>query len=233
MIKINRNIQSQKIIDAKDVLNKEKAKASGSYNKPEVIEALKEISSSKCYICENKKITSYNIEHFRPHKNENIDLKFDFNNMLLACGHCNNIKLDNYENLIDCSKEDVDELIAFRKTGNFSWNEKIEITPLKHSIEIDETVDLLEKVYNGTTALKKLESSNIRKELRDELLRFNDILNEYWEAEGEDKEDAKFAVKRHLKSSSAFAAFKRWIIRDNKEILSVFLMEDGMKVCVN
>lgn len=53
MIKINRNIQSQKIIDAKNVLNEEKAKSSGTYNKPEVFEALKLVFNKKCYICEN------------------------------------------------------------------------------------------------------------------------------------------------------------------------------------
>lgn len=57
MIKINREIQSQKIEDAKKVLIEEKAKNSGTYNKPEVVDALKLIFNNKCYICENKNIT--------------------------------------------------------------------------------------------------------------------------------------------------------------------------------
>lgn len=231
MIKIDRNIQSPKIIDAKRVLTEEKSKASGTYNKPEVIDALKLIFNNKCYICENKNITSYNIEHFRPHKDSNIDLKFDFDNLLLACGHCNNIKLGKYENILDCSKVDVDELISFRKIGNFVWDEKIEIKALEHNNAIDETVELLKKVYEGTTTMKKLESSNIMKSLRKELSDFIEAINEYKDSQGEDKEDAEYLIKKQLKANSAFAAFKRWIVRDNKDKLPEFLQDDGMKIC--
>ncbi len=223
MIRVERNLNSQKITDAKEVLEYEKSKKSGTYNKEEVLEALKLVFNNKCYICENKKITSYNIEHHIPHKNENIDLKFSWDNLFLSCNHCNNIKSDKFENILDCTKVDVDELISFRKIGSFSWEEKIEILPLKESKEIEETVDLLNQVYNGTTPMKKLESVNIKKELRKELQKFINAINEYNETEGEDKEDAHMLIKRELKANSPFAAFKRWIIRDNKENLGEFL----------
>lgn len=232
MVKVERNLRSQKIDDAREVLSKEKEKNNGSYNKPEVVEALKLIFNKKCYICESKKVTTYNIEHFRPHKDIDRDLKFDFDNLFLSCGHCNNIKLGKYENILDCRKIDVDELIAFRKKGNFAWNEKIEIVPLQHSTQIDETVELLKRVYEGTTDMKKIESVNIRKELRIEIIKFIEAINEYEEADGEDKEDAKELIKKHLKYNSPFAAFKRWIVRDNSDNLSEFLQEDKMKICI-
>lgn len=232
MIKIDRNVQSQKIDDARKILSEEKEKSNGNYNTPEVIEALKYIFNKKCYICENKKITTYNIEHFRPHKDKNKDLKFDFDNLFLACGHCNNIKLGKYDNILDCSKIDVDEVIAFRKKGNLVWDEKIEIQPLQHSEEIDETVELLKKVYEGTTDMKKLESVNIRKELRMEIIKFIEAINEYEETDGEDKEDAKELIKQHLKANSPFAAFKRWIVRDNSDKLGEFLQADKIKLCI-
>lgn len=78
--------------------------------------------------------------------------------------------------------------------------------------------------------MKKLESLNLRKELRHEISKFMDILNEYWEADEVDKEDTRCLICRELKQSSPFAAFKRWIIRDNRDRLSEFLQEDGMKV---
>lgn len=224
MIQINRDL------DAPKVLEEEKKKSNGTYNKKEVLDALKIVFNKKCYICENKNVTSYNIEHLRPHKDENIDLKFSWENLFLACAHCNNIKLANYDNILDCTKVDVDELIAFRKKGNFSWNENIEIIALKNSTEIDETVELLQKVYTGTTEMKKLECSNIKKELRNEIAKFIDAINDFNESDGEDKEDAKNLISKHLKSNSPFAAFKRWIVRDNNENLSEFLHEDGIKL---
>ena len=230
MIKINRNIESDKITRAKSVLKDEKQKASGDYNRPEVIDALKIVFNSKCYICENKIISSYNIEHLRPHRNTDLNLKFSWDNLFLSCAHCNNIKSDRYDSILDCTKVDVDEVIAFRKIGYFQWEEEIQIEPLSHDESIDETVHLLDKVYNGTTEMKKLESINIRKALRKEITKFIDAINEYEEAEGEDKNDAKQLVKQHLKSNSPFAAFKRWIIRDNGDKLSEFLEIDGMKI---
>lgn len=224
MIRINRKLEPPK------VLEEEKKKSKGTYNKKEVLDALKIVFNKKCYICENKNVTSYNIEHLRPHKDENIDLKFSWENLFLACAHCNNIKLANYENILDCTKVDVDELIAFRKKGNFSWDENIEIIALKNSTEIDETVELLQKVYTGTTEMKKLECSNIKKELRNEITKFIDAINDFNESDGEDKEDAKNLISKHLKSNSPFAAFKRWIVRDNNENLSEFLQEDGIKL---
>lgn len=224
MIRVDRNIE------APSVLEKEKVKSNGDYNQRDVLDALKLIFAKKCYICENKKITSYNIEHLRPHKKVDMELKFGWDNLFLACAHCNNIKSDNYEHILDCTKVDVDELITFRKKGNFSWDEKIEIIPVRTNEEVNETVDLLNKVYNGTTAMKKLESCNIRIELRKEISKFIDAINEYIEADGDDKEDAKEFIVRQLKFNSPFAAFKRWIVRDNRDDLSEFLQKDGIKL---
>lgn len=160
----------------------------------------------------------------------NRDLKFDWNNLFLACAHCNNIKRANYENILDCTKVDVDELIYFKKTGNFAWEENIEIKSLIKGEEVKQTVDLLNEVYEGNTPQKKVESANIKKELREELIKFNRAINEYYESEDIEKEDTKYLIIKELKSSSPFAAFKRWIIRDNKDKLSEFLEDDKMKI---
>lgn len=46
-----------------------KAKASNTtYNTPEVNAALVEMFHGKCYICENKRVSSFQIEHLRTHK---------------------------------------------------------------------------------------------------------------------------------------------------------------------
>lgn len=225
MIRINRNSSvPQSLLIEED-------KENGTYNTPEVLDALYLDFHNKCYICESKNLTSINIEHFRPHKGDK-KLMFDWENLFLACSHCNNIKLDKYNNILDCTKIDVDELISFRKKGQYGWEEVIEIKALVYDEKTKSTVELLDRVYNGTTKMKILESSNIRKELRNELLDFTRAINEYYSSRGEDKEDAKCLVKRHLRASSPFAAFKRWIVRDNKENLSEFLDSNGVKCII-
>lgn len=59
--------------------------------------------------------------------------------------------------------------------------------------------------------------------LRKELSEFKEYVREYKEAEDEEKEDLKFLLQQQLKDSSPFAAFKRWLIRDNKDAYSELL----------
>ena len=52
------------------------------------------------------------VEHLIPHKG-NKDLEFEWNNLFLACPHCNNIKRDKYTPILDCCKVDVDQKLRF------------------------------------------------------------------------------------------------------------------------
>lgn len=56
--------KAQKAIES---LKKAKIKNS-AYNTAEVNAALRDMFHGKCYICENKQITSYQLEHLSPHR---------------------------------------------------------------------------------------------------------------------------------------------------------------------
>ena len=72
--------------------------------------------------------------------------------------------------------------------------------------------------YYGTTPQKKMEARIIRRTLRKDLSKFKEYVREYQEAENEEeKEDIEMLLKRELKDSSAFTAFKRWLLWDNEE----------------
>lgn len=215
MIKFNR-IDTNRAKEAKKSLAIQKSK-NGTYNTPEVLAALKEMFYGKCYICESKDtISSYQIEHLIPHEKD-VELKFDWDNLFLSCAHCNNIKGTKYNPILDCSKIDVDHMIAFRKEGWFGEDEKYVFVPLDGSIETQNTVRLLGDVYNGTTLQKKLEASNIRRILRRNLADFKNLVREYDDAEGYDKASLKSAIKEEVSQGAAFAAFKRWLLWDHKE----------------
>ncbi|MBO6179525.1 MAG: HNH endonuclease [Selenomonadaceae bacterium] len=213
MVKIER-LESELSEKAVASLEREKAKASGSYNTPEVNEALQDMFYGKCYICENKKVTSWQIEHLVPHRG-NKDLKFSWDNLFLSCAHCNNIKNDRFEPIWDCTKEDVDEHIAFRKEGYFGKDEKYLFSPLDDAIETQNTCKLLNEAYYGSTTQKQVEAKFIRKELRDELGRFKNYVRDYMYETGRTKDELLCTIRSELSASSPFAAFKRWLIRDN------------------
>ena len=126
MVKIDRQYSSVEIEKAEEVLLHEKTLINGTYNKKEVVEALKLVFHKKCYLCENKNVTSYQIDHLRPHRQDK-DKKFDWENLFLSCAHCNSIKSDAFEHILDCSIEDIDSMISFRKTGRFCHDERIVI----------------------------------------------------------------------------------------------------------
>lgn len=195
----------------------QKAKSNNStYNTDEVNAALREIFHGKCYICENKQVTSYQIEHLAPHRG-NIDLKYDWNNLFLACAHCNNTKLAKYDPIVDCTKEDVENVIAFRKKGYFGTEEELVFEGLDTREETINTEKLLQEVYYGYTPQKIMEAKILRRTLRKELSSFKEYVREYQDAEDEEKEDLRCLLKKELGAGSPFAAFKRWLIRDNKD----------------
>lgn len=203
-----------------DVLKKlqeEKIKQSGTYNIPEVVAALNDEFHNKCYICEQKNIKNLNIEHFMPHKGTDRDLMFDWNNLYYACGHCNNLKLSKYDNILDPGNpdEDVESLIHYGMPI-LHKRSKVEITGCSDDEKVKNTVELLNYVYNGKTAIKDIEAVNIKKDLVEELLKFTTWLVEYDDDELEDdeREDLKRNIRKGLNKKSAFTAFKRQIIKD-------------------
>lgn len=210
---------------APECLAIEKTKTSGTYNQATVVEQLKLDFKNKCYICENKEPHSINIEHFVPHKGD-IDLKFDWNNLFYCCAHCNNSKLaiPEYDNILNCTIETdcVDSKIKYI-IKPFP-GELAEISAIENNIKVNNTVDLLIRVYNGTTPQKKIESANIRSKLLKEIRKFQDLLFEYIDDgyDVDEKAEIKAKIIRHLRATSNFTAFKKWIIWSNEVLKPEF-----------
>lgn len=219
MINVERKTPPQEVLD---ILEKEKNKESGTYNKKEVFNILVEEFYNKCYICENKEPSSLNIEHFKPHRG-NEELKFKWNNLFLACAHCNNIKSDKYDNILDCTNPEHDVEKWIKYYADTFPRTKVEITSLKDEEIVNNTVELLNKVYNGTTYQKEVEGENIVKKLKKELIKFQTNLWEYDEAVDKEEKDYYIRkIKKQLHFSSSFTSFKRWIIRDTKVLYDEF-----------
>ncbi|WEA38042.1 HNH endonuclease [Lysinibacillus fusiformis] len=210
-----------------DSLQIERSKINGSYSSTDVLERLKSDFKDKCYICETKNPTSINVEHLIPHRGDK-SLKFKWDNLFWSCAHCNNIKLAKYDNILDCTnaEEKVEESIKL-KIDPYPLTE-IEVIPLRNDEKVDDTVELLKKVYNGNTALKTIESEYIRDLLLKEILQFCNYLSELISSQTTTKKQYYYMlVKESLDSSSPFASFKRWIVKDTprlKEKLEEFSM---------
>lgn len=208
---------------APECLTSEKSKVSGTYNCGNVLLTLKNDFKNKCYICECKNLTAINIEHFIPHKG-NIDLKFDWNNLFYACSHCNNIKLAKYKNIINCC--DPNSNIEQRLKYNFEGFpfESVTVEALDTDAATIETAQLLNEIYQGTTKMKVIESSNLRDKILDEVIEFKILLRDYYKADDNEllKDQLLPKIAGHLMKSSNFTAIKRSKILNNENLKKDF-----------
>jgi hypothetical protein len=204
-------------------LAKEKIKANGTYNCGDVLARLQEDFKNKCYLCEQKAPTSINIEHLVPHQG-NLDLKFDWLNLFYACVHCNNTKLAKYKKILNCTVEEDGVETRIRYWMNPYPKEKVEITALAGDAAVTETANLLDDIYNGTTALKLIESANIRNRILQEISKFQRLLLDFYRdsATAQERESLRAKIAKELSSRSSFTAFKRWIIRNHEELMADF-----------
>lgn len=220
-------INITKSANAPTSLAKEQAKSkSENYRCEGVIGQLVTDFHNKCYICEDYGSSTLNTEHFKPHRGDRV-LMFDWANLFLACGHCNNQKLANptFDNILDCTnhKHLILEWIKF-EIKSFP-KEYAQITAISQNTEVLNTVELLQKVYNSdNTELKTFEAANIRERLINEMLAFNNLVNEYFTSTILEEETPIFLrkIKRMLSVKSPFTAFKVWVIKSNPYLLNEF-----------
>ena len=194
-----------------------------SYNSQDVLNLLYEDFHNKCYICESEGIESINIEHFAPHKDSNEIRKYNWSNLFLACSHCNKIKSAT-ESLLNCTCKDdkVDTNIKYYLNDNLE-NNKIVIENIATDEKTINTVNLLTKVYNGTTIQNKFQAREKRNKLYDELCDFTSLVYKYQRTEDTKKKNQLLStIKFELTNQSAFTAFKRWIIRDSEYLKNEF-----------
>lgn len=204
-------------------LEVEKKKPNGNYNCGDVLKRLFNDFKGKCYLCEDD-VKSIQVEHFVPHENVDIELKFDWLNLFYSCNYCNNLKGKKYKNILNCTieTENVDTFIKYQLEA-FPV-ERPKITFLEDTEKVRDTVQLLNEIYNcQKTENKTLGSATLRKRLIEELQFFGYLLKQYErETNFEKCEDLKNLICAKLDKTSRFTAFKRWIIRENYTILQEF-----------
>lgn len=218
-------IYVQKSQPAPESLALEKTKASGKYNLEDVLDRNRADFNNKCYICEYKSPTSINTEHFRPHRND-VDLKFDWNNLFYACVHCNTCKHDNvqFDEILNCTVAEDRVEQSIKHHINPFPKEYAEFTAQVDDPRVHNTVSLLDKVFQGKTINQKMEAANLRSHLLKEVRSFQALLFEYDDDAllEEEKNVIRIKVQRELRPPSNFTAFKRWIIRSNTFLMAEF-----------
>lgn len=206
MVKVERSYPSPPSLEV------EKQKTNGRYSQKDVVNQLRNDFWDKCYLCEMKNLQDPEVEHLIPHKGIDLELKFDWNNLFLSCGHCNNVKnARKYDSgIINCCNVDPESVLTFRyENGNVIIN-----TKEKTDIIVANTAQLLDEIYNKTnTGLRVIKCQVRVNQLSSEMNELYKMLFEYEKQPDDSLIRRKIGVM--LSRKSAFAAFKRQYVRDN------------------
>lgn len=218
---------------APESLAEEKAKTNGSYKKKDVIDALREDSNNKCYLCEDWAPTSIHVEHFEEHRGDK-DKKFDWINLFYSCAHCNLTKAATFphtvasSDLLNCTLDECKvDLWVYHELSNKDLKTKVivkqnpeaNVTPYEQQTE--NTLKLLNRIFNGSGVEDKAASlnagaENLRMKINEELKDFKVLTLKYCEASTpEEKETNKHKIEESIDSAKPFLSFKHWILRKN------------------
>jgi uncharacterized protein (TIGR02646 family) len=192
------------------------------YTSGPVYELLKSDFNEKCYICEDKATRrGIEVEHLNAHRGD-VALKYDWNNLFLSCHHCNRLKNANFNDIIDCIKTDPEDYINLDLSADIKT--AVIITKTNDIPGIDETMRLLDRVYNGEVKpIMRDECIDLRSDVRETIRKFNDLLTCHAN-ETDTGLKSVFAdlIKKSIAKKSPFAAFKRGIVRYNTALFAEF-----------
>ena len=114
-----------------------------------VLVALDNMHHRKCYICETKEALAIAVAHF----NADGD-RFNWGNLLLACHrYHSNIKLAKYNEMLEPCDISIDVVSVIRLDVQKSPNSHINIGKVVALPGVEQTVELLDKVFNSNDVI--------------------------------------------------------------------------------
>lgn len=169
----------------------------------------------KCYICERIQTTDFEIEHLHSQQNYPYE-KYKWENLLFACSYCNSRKLSLFDNIINPLQEAVEENIAQRL--NYT-DKKAEFDTVVHNESIQQTIELLSRIFNGKEAMRKFKEERFFEEFLSRMNTFQTAIRDYLDTPTLDTQQV---IRELLSIEEEFLGFKYWIIKDNPILLAEF-----------
>lgn len=178
------------------------------YDGEDVKVQLLEDQHEKCYICERKLGTDFEIEHFKS-KNNYPELRQEWTNLFLACGYCNKKKSSSFDdNLypLDTNIEnEIEQRIDFSR-NKASFTTSVDDDPHQN------TVRMLHVFYNGKQKMRVIKEERFFDEAKQKMNRFLEKVNTFLM---EPTPANRTLVAAELSIEQEMLGFKYWVIRDN------------------
>ncbi len=187
-----------------------------SWNENDVTVQLMSDQHNKCYLCERKLVTDFQVEHLKSRANHKEDA-YNWRNLLCACSYCNGKKSNTSDGILNPLEKDVENII-FQK---FDFPESKVLFRIKgeQTTEAELTIKLLESIFNGSGKSRKFKEQQMYDHAKSRITSFQGMCLS-WLKTG--TEQIRNAIIEDLDIKSEYLGFKYWIIRSNSRLLSEF-----------
>lgn len=187
-----------------------------SWTGEDVNTQLKNDQNGKCYLCERRIVTDFQVEHLKSHAN-NPNIAYDWSNLLWACSYCNQKKSDSFDFILNPIEHDVESLI-FQKI-DFPNSKAVFQGEGNETKECEVLIKLLERIFNGTRRIRTIREQQLYDYAKSRITTFQEIVISWLRGR---TEESRKAIIEELDIESEFLGFKYWIIRSNPLLLSEF-----------
>lgn len=186
-----------------------------SYSEEDVQKQIDIDHDGKCYICEKIVNNDFQIEHLKP-KNKYLELKYEWTNLLLACPFCNQRKSSGFDDILNPLDENIECIVSH---GVDFVNGKIDLSSDRNDAATLNTINLIERLFNGKAGLRKLKEEKLYQYFAIHIRLFLRVVNKFIV----DSSDVnKNLVIDYLKIDKEFLAFKYYIIVCSDNLFDVF-----------
>lgn len=178
------------------------------YDGEDVKSQLLEDHHGKCYICERRLVTDFEIEHFKS-KTNYPELIQDWRNLFLVCRYCNGKKSDSFDNNVyplDVNiEEEIEQRIDFR-CNRASFRTVVDDEQHRN------TVEMLHVFYNGKQNFRKKKEERFFDYAKQQMIVFLRTINNFMM---DATPQNRALVAEELSIDKEMLGFKYWVIRDN------------------
>lgn len=186
--------------------------ATNGYKDDQVKRAILDDQDEKCYICERKVTTDYQVEHLVPQA-KNDEEANDWSNLYIACNYCNDKKKTSFDNLAHPDTYNVEEVIVHSFDA---MKEQVVFTTTSTDPGVLQTVKLLERMFNGTNPPKRvLMETRFYNQFKMRYNHFQSVVHEYLSGR---TEEMRPVIESLIGIKSDFLAFKYAVIMGNETL---------------
>ena len=179
------------------------------YSSDAVKRVILEDQDDKCYICERKVTTDYQVEHLLSQSHDDAGVN-EWENLYIACNYCNNKKKTSFDDIKRPNIYNVEDEIIHNVDLE---NERVTFTTTSDDPGITQTVKLLDRMFNGTNAPKRvLIETRFYNQFKRSYNNFQGVVHDYLSGR---KEEMRPVIEALIGLKSDYLAFKYGIIMGN------------------